>query len=173
MTNVFLQSIWVSHRSASVEGTGGMQVCLHPWIIVFPFGVEKCRLHEDQIGFPGGLIGDDANGEMAIQERESFFGSGIAIVIGVAILIAIIKRAGIAVTVAIAIPGGVGIAVSFAGSMDRHSSISIPVALRVIAFVHFGVVPSFPGPLGTGDRCVVGGDVRVIGLVDLNSSVEQ
>lgn len=150
-----------------------MQVCSHSWIIVFPFGVEKCRLHKDQDGFPGGLIGNDADGEMAIQERPSFFGSGITIVVGVAVLIANIKRARIAVAVAIAIPGGVGIAVNFAGSVDRHSSITSPVALRVIAFVHFGIVCSFSGPLGTGDRCVVGRHVRVIRLVELNSSIKQ
>ncbi len=120
--------------------------------------MKKCRLHKDQVGFPEGSIDNNADGEMTIQERSSFFGSGIIIVVDVAILIAIIKRAGIAVAVAITISGGVGIAVNFASSINRHSSITIPVALRVNAF-HFGIVRSFSGPLGTGDRCIVGGHV--------------
>ena len=148
-----------------------MQSCLHSRIIVFPFGVEKSRLHEDQVRFPRSSIGNDANGEMAIQERSSFFGPCIAIVVGVAILTIVIKRAGIAV--AATSPGLVGIAVDFASSTDRHSSITITIALQVVHFVHIDIVHSLSGSGGTGDHGIVGGYVRGIGIVKFDSSVEQ
>ncbi len=48
------------------KGRGGLQVCLYSRIIVFPFCMEKCRLYEDKVRFPRGLISNDADGEMAI-----------------------------------------------------------------------------------------------------------
>ena len=122
-----------------------MQACSHSTIIIFPFGMKKCRLHKDQVGFPRGLIGNDADGEMAIQERPSCLGSCITIVVGVAILIAIVKAARIAVAVAVAIPGRVEIAIT--------------VALHSIARVHFDIVHGSSATLSTGDRCIVGGHV--------------
>jgi len=71
---------------------GGVQICSHSWIIVFPFGVEKSRLHEDQARYSRSSIGNDADDEMAIQERSSFFGPCIAIVIGVAIFTIVISE---------------------------------------------------------------------------------
>ena len=124
---------------------GGLQFYSHSRIIIFPLGVKKCRLHEDQVGFPRRLIGNDADGEMAIQERPSFFGSCITIVVGVAILIAMIKGAGIAVAVAVAIPGCVGIAIT--------------VTFHRITGVRFDSVHGSSAPLSTGDRCIVGGHV--------------
>ena len=78
----------VSHESALVGEEGGLQVCSQSTIVIFPFGVKKCRLHEDQVGFPWDLIGNDADGEMSIQELPSFFGCCITTVVGIAILIA-------------------------------------------------------------------------------------
>ena len=48
------------------KGRGGLQVYSHSRIIIFPFYMEKCRLHKDKVRFPRGLIGNDADGEMAI-----------------------------------------------------------------------------------------------------------
>jgi len=71
----------------------------------------------------GFLIGNDADGKMAIQERSNFFGPSITTVIDAMTLIIAIKRAGIAVTVAVAVTtlGFVGTAVGFASSTDRIS----------------------------------------------------
>jgi uncharacterized membrane protein len=67
------------------------------------FDVKKCCLHEDQVEFLRGLIGNDAEHEMAIQKQLSFFEFCITIVVGVAILITMIKGVRIAVAVAVAV----------------------------------------------------------------------
>lgn len=159
----------------SRKGKDGVQICSHSRIIVYPFGVEKSRLHEDQVRSSRSSVGNDADVEMAIQERSSFFKPCIAIVIGVTVLTIAIKRSGIAVAVAVAVtsPRFVGIAVNFASSTDRHSSITITVALHVLDFVYFDIVHNPSGSGGTGDHGIVGGYVRVIGIVKFDSSVEQ
>ena len=149
-----------------------MQSCSHSRIIVFPFGVKKSRLHKDQVRFPRSPVGNDADGKMAIQERSSFFGPCIAIVVGVRALIIAIKRAGIAVAVAVTTPGFVGMTFDFASSTDRHSNITITITLSVLDFVHFDIVHNLPGSGGTGDHDIVGGYVQVLGIVKFDSSVE-
>lgn len=150
-----------------------MQSCSHSRIIVFPFGVKKSRLHKDQVRFLKSPVGNDADGKMVIQENLSFFRPCIAIVVGVRALIIAIKRAGIAVAVAVTTPGFVGMAFGFASSTDRHSNITIMVALSVLDSVHFDIVHNLPGSGGTGDHDIVDEYVQVLRIVKFDSSVEQ
>ncbi len=80
MTRIYLQryigSAMDQRRFAKGRG-GGVQFCPYSWIIVFPFGVERSRLHDAQVRFPRSSIGNDANEEMTIQERLSSLGPAL------------------------------------------------------------------------------------------------
>ena len=169
------------------KGKAGTWYNSHSRIVIFHFGVKKSGLHEDEVGFPGGFIGNDKNGEVSIQKSSCLLRSCITIVISVKILVISINGAGVAVAVAIAVAIPVVLAVfvavaiadfvacrtciivNFASRVDGHHSIAVVEFLHMVAAVHFDLVRTLSTVRGMDDRCSVMGLVRVIGIFEFDS----